>query len=891
MHSEHWQRAKDVFAEASALEPQAIEPFLDEACRDDPALRGEIESLLAAHGTPRAIIDRAAVDYMPEAALGSVEDHWIGRRIGAYELVARIGRGGMGDVYRARRADAQFDKEVAIKLVRAGYDTDSIIRHFRYERQILASLESPNIARLYDGGTTEEGVPYLIEELIEGVPVDRYCDERGLGLTARIDLFRQVCAAVQYAHQRSVIHRDIKPNNILVTNDGVPKLIDFGIAKILDQTAQPAATQLRAMTLDYASPEQVRGEVITTSTDVYSLGVVLYQLLTGRMPYAGAMTAAHDLARAICETDPGKPSAAVLKPREPRRNRAAPGEPAEEAHLPYATPVKLHEQLRGDLDNIVLTALRKEPERRYPSVERLADDLRRLQAGLPVAATAGSWRYRGAKFVRRHKVGAMLTAMVTLAVLGGIGAIVRESQIARRQYAIAQEQRQRAEKRFAEVRKLANALLFDIHDSIKDLPGSTSARKLIVTRALEYLHSLSLDAQGDVALQREIASAYQKIGEVQGQSRQASLGDRAAAEASYRKALELREALVARDPNDPDLRRELVWSYVRLSDLLRDQGDHLGAMEYAHKQMATAEAVLETAPANLQNRILFATMCMDYGYKQATVEGDRTRGLENLHRGSAILEQVAEERPQDKNLQRVRGLSYSRDAELQDDGVEGRQRALVLYKKALAVKQTLLDADPNNADYRRLVAYDEFAIGSVLMRIGDLRDAMAWDRKALTSFEQLAAVDPVSAIFRQDAAEVRRDLGQMLVNIGENRAAIAEFQASLAAASKIEGATDPATTAGAVVMADRFWLGQAHAHAAAAVQSSSPARLEHCRAAVDWFEKALPSLQIQRSRSGTDPTAAEQIQEIRAALKRCQPVLRSESADRRVTAPILTTIN
>jgi eukaryotic-like serine/threonine-protein kinase len=312
MTPERWQQVRGVFDHVASLPSAERSAYLDQACSADPDLRREVESLLLAHheagteflNTPAINLSRPA----PPAPSR------VGRRIGAYNILEEIGRGGMGEVYRAGRADGQYEKEVAIKLVRGGYNTASVLERFRHERQILASLDHPNIARLLDGGTTDEGLPYLVMELIEGTPIDQYCDALKLGVNERLHLFVQVCSAVQYAHQRLVIHRDIKPGNILVTKEGVPKLLDFGIAKILDPAASAATTVAGPMTPEYASPEQIRGEPITTATDVYSLGVVLYQLLTGHSPYPKNTSAPHEFARAICEIEPERPSAVVLKP-------------------------------------------------------------------------------------------------------------------------------------------------------------------------------------------------------------------------------------------------------------------------------------------------------------------------------------------------------------------------------------------------------------------------------------------------------------------------------------------------------------------------------------------------------------------------------------------------
>lgn len=314
MNPERWQQVRALLDHALELNSAEQKLYLDQACANDAELRSEVESLLASHQKAGSVfLKDPAINLLAKSELPAKLTN-VGRRIGAYQILEEIGEGGMGEVYRAVRADGQYEKEVAIKMVRGGYDSKSIVERFRNERQILAGLDHINIARLLDGGTTDEGIPYLVMELIDGIPIDRYCDEHSLGVNDRLRLFQQVCAAVQYAHQRLVIHRDIKPGNILVTRDGTPKLLDFGIAKLLDSTAGLETTMARPMTPEYASPEQIRGDNITTATDIYSLGVVLYRLLTGRSPYSGESHTAHELARLICEVEPARPSTVMLRP-------------------------------------------------------------------------------------------------------------------------------------------------------------------------------------------------------------------------------------------------------------------------------------------------------------------------------------------------------------------------------------------------------------------------------------------------------------------------------------------------------------------------------------------------------------------------------------------------
>jgi serine/threonine protein kinase len=312
MNPERWKQVCEILDTVIHLSAADREAYLRRVCSSDFELRSEVESLLQSHEQAgNVFLERPAVDLNAVLDQTEPESKWVGRLIGVYRIVEQIGHGGMGEVYRAVRADGQYEKEVAIKLVRTGYGSSELLQRFLHERQILASLDHPNIARLYDGGTTEDRVPYLVMELIEGTPIDLYCDQNDLGVNERLKLFTQVCAAVQYAHQRLVIHRDIKPGNILVTKDGVPKLLDFGIAKFLDPSSGADTTMVRPMTPEYASPEQIRGEPITTATDVYSLGVVLYRLLTGHSPYPANTRTAFEYARVICELDPVRPSAAL----------------------------------------------------------------------------------------------------------------------------------------------------------------------------------------------------------------------------------------------------------------------------------------------------------------------------------------------------------------------------------------------------------------------------------------------------------------------------------------------------------------------------------------------------------------------------------------------------
>jgi serine/threonine protein kinase/Flp pilus assembly protein TadD len=423
----HFQRLDALFDAALERPPAERAAFLDAACAGDAGLRREVERLLAADARASRFLEQPAVS--PSSPRESPEPP-LPRRLGSYLLLREIGGGGMGVVYLARRDDEQYEREVAVKILRAGSRDTEAVHRFLAERQILARLEHPDIARLYDGGTTEDGRPFLVMELVDGVPLDEYCDLHALPVDARLALFRRVCAAVQYAHQNLLVHRDLKPANILVTAGGEPKLLDFGIAKQLaPEGADTAGTDLtrtgsRLMTPSYASPEQIRGEPITTATDVYSLGVVLYGLLTGRGPYRVASGLPHEIEHAICDQEPERPSQALF-----RRGDPAPETPPETiAHARGTRPAALQRKLRGDLDTVVLTALRKEPARRYASAAELAADLDRHLQYLPVAARPDTLLYRTRKLLRRRQKTVAAAVVAAVVALGFVLGLVEQGR-------------------------------------------------------------------------------------------------------------------------------------------------------------------------------------------------------------------------------------------------------------------------------------------------------------------------------------------------------------------------------------------------------------------------------------------------------------------------------
>jgi serine/threonine protein kinase/tetratricopeptide (TPR) repeat protein len=522
------------------------------------------------------------------------------KQIGNYRLLRRIGQGGMGVVYAACLVTEDFQKQVALKLVKPSLASSQILRRFRMERQLLAALDHPNIGRLLDAGTSDEGAPYLVMEFVEGLPIDRYCETKKLGMAERIRLFLTVCDAVQYAHQNLIIHRDIKPSNILVSSEGVPKLLDFGIAKLVRPEEEEAdlrltATDSRPMSPHYASPEQARGDAITTASDVYSLGVLLYELLTGRLPYEFKTRTAAGIEKTICEEVPALPSTVDFPDTIP--------EGAEKARR----------RLRGDLDMILMMALRKEPQRRYASVQQLADDLRRHLDGLPVSAQKDTFGYRFRKFVSRHRAGVIAASLAVAALLTATVVSVHFAQV-------ATQEKQIAEQRFEDTRQLALFFITDFDAKIRT--SQTEARRALAAKAVEYLRRLSAEVEGDAALLRDVVTGYLRTGDLQGNPFNPNLGDREGAQQSFREALRLAQTR-------PDLMKEEIrQARLRLADT--------DALQNGRQALRVYEEILPELKgadeANVRNRTAFVLTQFD----------ETRKAFEQYSRSVEILRQEVE---------------------------------------------------------------------------------------------------------------------------------------------------------------------------------------------------------------------------------------------------------
>jgi non-specific serine/threonine protein kinase/serine/threonine-protein kinase len=729
-----WIRIKRIVAEAIDLAPESRPAWVERACEGDAILRGEVDALLQAHDRAGAFLEAPALASpgaarrVVEATDSSAGPRALPDRFGAYRVLRELGRGGMGVVYLGARDDDRFDKQVAIKVVSSDA---AVFRRFEDERRILASLDHPNIARMLDAGTTEGGLPYVVMEHVEGESIDSYCSRQGLAVGARLGLFTRVCAAVQYSHQHLVVHRDIKARNILVTPDGAPKLLDFGIAKLLEPggiDGSRTRTALRVLTPESASPEQVRGDPVTVATDVYSLGVLLYRLLTGRSPYRGGMTTDPEIARAICEEEPLRPSDAAQR-----------------------------RDFRGDLDLITLKALRKDPARRYTSVEQLAQDVQRHLDRLPVLAAPDAWTYRARKFMARHWVGLCAAAAVTLAL--SLGSVATWWQA------------QRAERRFGDVRKLANTVMFDIHDAIAPLPGSTAARKLLVTEALEYLDSLAREAGGDASLQRELATGYEKMADVLGRPSTPNLGDVSGALATYQKAQAARERLLARKPGNADVLRDVSSTSMKMSRAWFHIGDPRRGAEEARKSTVIEEtlAAVDHTPSQ---RFRLARSYGNHGF-MLYVSGRTVDSLERLREAVAILEELNAASSAGAEIQGRLAVTYDALASVLRLGkpvaglVPDLKAALDMQRKANALEAALAATAASDTGLQRQLLVGIMNLGEILEQLGDRTAACDQYRQGVARSGQMAQADPANLQAQKDFAWASTRLGQLLARSGE----------------------------------------------------------------------------------------------------------------------------
>ncbi len=731
MPKERWQQIQSLFEQLidSGTGERAV--HLARACGDDLDLRASVESLLEADGGR----DDPLLHVIGHAAESLLEDHrdrLIGTRIGPYRVVSILGHGGMSTVYRGERDDAQYQQTVAIKVLQGATLHPRLRNRLHSERHILATLDNPSIARLIDSGDLEDGTPYLVMEHVDGEAIDSYCDSRTLFIRERLELFVQVCAAVQYAHRNLVVHRDIKPSNIFVTDAGTPKLLDFGIAKLLapeslSHTLPVTRLQERILTPENAAPEQVLGRPITTATDIYALGVLLYQLLTGRSPYRLLSYSQLQLERAICMDDPVRPSQMVIS----RLNGEKDADRSRISDRRGLSPQRLRARLSGDLDAIIGMAMRKEPDRRYPSVEALADDLNRHLLGQPVRARQGDWRYHGGKFLRRNllAVAGAAVVFVGLALVAGI-TLFQNHRIELARQATAQE-RDRAQQ--------VSAFLVDVFskaDPFNAQGKEPTAKDLLDSGAAKISEDLALQPEVRAQLLESIGLAY----------RRQSLSER---------AIPLFEQAVAiRRQERPLDNARIAVAVANLARALTDAGNLVSA------QTNLEQAVTLSQSGNDPQNAETADILVQFGHFALDAKSDPARAAQLFDKARNIYHATSG----DQSLQMAQALNGLASAAVWTNDYPLAER---YQREALAIFQATVSR--NHPDNAAALA----TLGYILTQRGKYLEAEQVLNEALQIESNVFGVD------NQRIAAIQADLGILYDREGDSARAIAATQAAL----------------------------------------------------------------------------------------------------------------
>ncbi|MGP1272677.1 MAG: protein kinase domain-containing protein [Phycisphaerales bacterium] len=793
----------ELFDRAAAMQPHDREPWLRAQCEGHPNLLAQALSLLAADSRAGAFLEAPPAQQMADAAEAIADE--IARRqpkaIGPYDIERLLGAGGMGEVYLARRRGKDFDQRVALKLLR-GIPTAELLRRFAQERRVLASLTHPHIAPLIDGGATEHGVPYFVMPYIDGAPLDTYCRAHKLGPHAVMQLLLPVLDAVEHAHQRLVVHRDLKPANVLVDTDGHPTVLDFGIAKVLsEQTIDATRTGRQLLTPMYASPEQIRGEAIGTAADIFSLGVMLYELVTGRHPWAAPERSPLELAQRICETEPLPPS------------RARPSS---------TTDARLsHRAFWSDLDAVILTAIRKEPSRRYASVSRLADDLRRVLAGRAVAAQPDTLGYRTSRFLRRHRFASSAAAVAVVSMMAGTGVSLwqadRASDASRRYRA----QLEQTELRSRQLRDLATTLVFDIYDSVATLDGADEARLRLTQSGADYLDHVAEQFADDPAVVIELIRAYVRLADVQGLRTIGSVGDTEGALVSSGKALSLAATLQAMPGAPEDAPMLLAMAQRVRGDLYRTQNRLHEALDAYRAGILAAEQMTERLPADPRGSRNLASLLLQLGFLEHRL-GRPSDALRTYASARAAINRSLELTPGHDDSLRDLGITLRREGDLllasgDIDQAEAR------HLEAMQLFTDLAEADPLNRQHQSSIALQHERLGDCALRRGNhTRATHHYEATHAMNLAELKA-NPSDQLVRERVSisyEKLADIGHAMGDY--ERAASASAEASRLADEVADG--DPSN---ARLMLDALYIrGKAAAYAAAAGDANAADSLE-----------------------------------------------------------------
>jgi eukaryotic-like serine/threonine-protein kinase len=698
-----------IFNEVLALPSGERQALIEIRCGEDALLKSEIYSLLRACAEEEVLAAVRLREARTDARTGLDR-----KRVGAYEIDRLIGRGGMGAVYVAHRADGTFDKQVAIKLIDLPLATDLFRERFRMERQILAGLNHPLIARLLDGGVTGDGEPFLVMEYVDGVPIHRFCEDHRLSVAERLLLFKSVCEAVQFAHQNLVVHRDLKPDNILVMEDGTPRLLDFGTAKLLSPSADGMGSEFtrqgfQSFTPQYASPEQVLGNPITTASDTYSLGMLLYLLLTDVLPYELKEFTTAEMVRVICEQPPRRPT----------------------------LPGSGDKRIDADLEAILLKSLRKGPGERYLTAVQFALDVQAYLDGRTVSARRGTMRYRAGKFVRRHRIALFGAALVTASLTAGVAGIVWQAKVADRE-------RRRAVDTSAEMRQLSNSLLNELDEAIKELPGSSGVQKLLVTRVLDHLDRTSKSAAGDRLVQLDLANAYTRLGNIQGNPYDQNLGDTAGALVSLDKAFVIAQSLAASAARDHEALRALASVEQARSEVLWGVGktpEAVESMQAATQAYERLVAERDATPALISEAgAAYGTLGDELGQPGTPSLGDLAGAIDAYRKNIRLDERALSLDPNFPRARRGLGIVQLKigNVEIETDPAQ----ALEDYQLAEERFDALPESKQDGLSTLRIRANVVRKKATAMRELGEYAQAIPLFDQALAIQKQIAAADP-----------------------------------------------------------------------------------------------------------------------------------------------------
>lgn len=706
MTIDRWNLIEEIFQ--GALERPSTDrvQYIKNACGDDEELRAEVESLLASDGDAEKVLSSLVAEDLKELTQSSSSAE-TGLQVGPYRLMRELDGGGMGAVYLAVRSDDQYFQIVAIKMIRRGLESPDLVQRFRRERQTLATLNHPNIGAILDGGETEDGRPFIVMEYVEGQPITLASESRGLSIRSRVDLFRSICSAVHYAHQKLVIHRDIKPSNVLVTPEGVVKLIDFGISKpfgleLLTDELSPTQSHHRLMTPDYASPEQLLGQPMTTTTDVYSLGVLLFELLTGARPYSLRDLSPAAAERLVCYQEIRRPSSMEGLSKQKKK------------------------ELAGDLDRIVLKAMDQDPSRRYLSAQHLDEDLLRYLEGKPVLARRGNTTYRLSKFVRRHKTSAVMACTILIVLSGSIFLYSWQSR--------------RADRRVKQVTTLADLAISDMTEKLQQSSMSVETQAALFHSALQHLNQLRQSSGNDPRLLLELSKAYERVGDLEGSPFVANLGNSGTALNSYQEALRSAIEAHTRLPDDEST-KAVVEAYQRLAGIETFLGNIREARDSYGKSLPFALDLWRQKPDDVERKRLLAMNYSGIGDVELTnLEPDKA--LQSYRQASQVFgNDPNSNEDHDRTLTRL----YLHTARAQNElGLQSE--TLANTRKAIAVAEGLTREFPSGRQVKQdlFSAYQNLVLalaGRDMMNVGDSRQAQTYARKALGVAKELSASD------------------------------------------------------------------------------------------------------------------------------------------------------